>query len=196
MKINVTFAIDSEQLKQFIEVVEKNNSTPDAEISKAISKYVGGTNGPGGDPHHELTEKVLAKCKKYKVGQLANQLLRGLLERGVATKTEIEEMQEVPGFKLANQEHIQQGDYSNYNFGLNFPLLAKEGVSDFIKAKAYQIPVKIYGETYYLTQQWFEIPTNNDRIPLENWIRTHLPKWFENASDNEREEMKKFLERI
>ena len=42
MKINVTFALDSELLKKFIEVVEENNSTLDEEIAKAISKYAYG----------------------------------------------------------------------------------------------------------------------------------------------------------
>ena len=41
MKSDVTFALDSELLKKFIEFVEGNNSTPDEEIAKAIKDYIG-----------------------------------------------------------------------------------------------------------------------------------------------------------
>ena len=42
MKINVTFALDSELLNTFIEVVKENESTLDEEIAKAILQYAYG----------------------------------------------------------------------------------------------------------------------------------------------------------
>lgn len=40
MKINVTFAIESELLKNFIDIVEETNSTPDEEFGRIIDRYI------------------------------------------------------------------------------------------------------------------------------------------------------------
>ena len=211
MKTNVTFTIDFEVLGDFLATVKKENTTPDVLIEKIIKNYI--INGdivpppPPPPPHDDeigkllksgeyvkCTQVLLQGCKKYKVGQFANILLRGLLERGVAAEEEVEAMQRIPSWRLARKLKLPSGDYSNRNFGLNFPLLTEVGGSQFLIAKAYRTPIKIYGKVYYLCSQWFELESNNDRAYLEKWITEHLPKWLETASEKQKEEFKHFID--
>ena len=142
----------------------------------------------------ELTNKLIMKCKKYKIGAMAQILLRKFLPSGVATENEIKAMQKIPGWKQAQKFKMPHGAYSNRSFGLNFPLLVKEGTSDFLKSKCWETPIRIGDETYYICAQWFEQPNNNDRMPLENWIMNHLPIWFVNADEEQKKDMKNFIE--
>ena len=207
MKINVTFALDSELLKKFIAVVEKNNSTSDEEIAKAISAYTSGEINP--PPPHPLpplhpgyvalTETVLASCKKLAVGQLVNQLLRGLLERGVATDWEIGEMQKASGPIPQNNMGVNFGIYCNQRFNTPFPLLIAEErrkrlANQQDKNKFWNPTSIIGGKKFHLCSQWAE---GIHREYVEKWIRNHLPEWFKNekTTDEEREKMETYLKR-
>ena len=94
----------------------------------------------------------------YKVGQLANVVLRNMLESGKASPAEIKDMLTLT--------------YSRSTFGLQYPLLVKSG-SPFDAKRYYINPLKINNVFYYLCSQWFETPANNDRPLLEQWIQTH-----------------------
>ena len=204
MKTNVTFTIDFEVLGEFLTTVKKEGTTPDVLIEKIIKIYINNETPPTPGPdlykllisgeYVKFTRELLQKCKKYKVGQFANILLRGLLERGVATEEEVEAMQKIPSWKLAQKLKLPFGNYSNHNFGLNFPLLTEVGGSQFIIGKAWNRPVVIYGKVYYLCSQWFELEGNNDRAYLEKWIMKHLPKWLETASEKQKEEFYHFID--
>ena len=204
MKIKVTFEVDCEVLKNFISAMENRNSTPDDGIEKIIRDYIsrGGTGGGGkvdplpGVPREyiELTNKLIMRCKKSRIGTMAQTLLRKFLPSGVATENEIKAMQKIPSRRRADELNMPYGDYSNRKFGLNFPLLVKEGTSDILKAQCWRDPIQIGDETYYICAQWFEQANNNDRIPLENWIMDHLPIWFVNADEEQKKDMENFIE--
>lgn len=208
MKASVSFAIDCELLAQFAVSLKNQKLKPDDVVEKIIRDYLSkgehedGSHiidpGPPSPPppleYIKLTEKLIMKCKKYKIGKMAQTLLRKFLSIGVFSENEIVDMQKIPGAKGARKLGVPQGDYANRNFGLNFPLLVREGTSDFLKAKCWSDPIQIGDETYYICAQWFEQPNNNDRIPLEKWIMDHLPIWFTNADEKQRKAMEDFIE--
>lgn len=203
MKTSATFTIDIEVLSKFDSVAKQKSTTPDELIEEIIKNYLKNSSEeppqptppstPPSPEFVEFTEKLLLKCKKLRVGQLANILLRGLLERGVASEYEIEEMQKVPSDNLASEFNLPFGRYSNREFGLNFPLLIEENGPGFIIAKAWKNTVRINGKNYYLCAQWFQNPNNNDRERLENWIMEHLPKWLENSTNEQKSEFINFV---
>lgn len=104
------------------------------------------------------TSSAASSYSAYRVGQLANVVLRNMLESGRATKAEIQDM-----LTLA---------YSKNTFGLQYALLVKEG-TNYDSARYYVKPLEIYKENYYLCSQWFETPANNDRPLLEQWLQSH-----------------------
>ena len=59
-------------------------------------------------------------------------------------------------------------EYSKEAFGLNYPLLAKDGEL-FEKRRYYVSPLTICGARYYLCNNWFE----RNRAALEAWIAQH-----------------------
>ena len=99
--------------------------------------------------------------KELKIGQLAQKVLGRMLSDGYATDEEIRAM--------------QTPQYSKQTFDLQYPLLVEEN-SDFEHVRYYTKPILIRGKNYRMCSQWFEVPTNNDRPYLLNWIETHLQK--------------------
>lgn len=99
-----------------------------------------------------------SQYKELKIGVLARNVLRRLLEEGKASKEEV--------------LMLQQADYSKATFDLQYPLLAKAD-STFEKARYYSTPLVIRNETFYMCSQWFEVPANNDRPYLIQWIESH-----------------------
>lgn len=95
---------------------------------------------------------------EMKVGQIANNVLRSLLEEGLASDAEIERM--------------QLKDYSKDTFHLNYPLLVKAS-EPFEKIRYYAKSLWINGIEYYLCSQWFETSANNDKPDLLKWIALH-----------------------
>ena len=221
MKANVSFSVDCELLAKFDAHLKNQKLNPNDVIEKIIRDYISNDNiveedwtnfpfgtpddsneedwsplphGPGGEEYVELTNKLIMRFKKYKVGAMARNLLEKFLPIGVASETEIDDMQKIPSRKKANELNMPYGTYSNSEFGLNFPLLVKEGTCDFLRAKCWGDPIQIGNETYYICAQWFEQPNNNDRIPLEKWISEHLPIWFANADEEQKKDMEDFIE--
>ncbi|MBQ0029503.1 MAG: hypothetical protein KBT32_03605 [Bacteroidales bacterium] len=95
-----------------------------------------------------------------KIGEIANTILREILESGIINDEEIQ--------KLQNKE------YSKEKFHINYPLLVHEG-SNYDKIRYYsrEGPLCIKGVYYYLCSQWVERTDNNDRPYLLRWIREH-----------------------
>ena len=88
-----------------------------------------------------------------KTGHLANTVMREILE-GFENDSEVGD--------LLSEE------YSKEAFGLNYPLLAKDGEL-FEKRRYYVSPLTICGARYYLCNNWFE----RNRAALEAWIAQH-----------------------
>lgn len=95
---------------------------------------------------------------EFKVGKLANVVLRNLLESGAATPDEV--------------RFMQTAEYSKQYFHLNFPLLVRID-SDYESVRYYSAPLTIDGSAYKLCSQWFETNANNDRPYLLDWIIKH-----------------------
>lgn len=93
-----------------------------------------------------------------KVGEIANNVLRPILEKGVASDEELSKM--------------QGASYSKAAFDLNYPLLVRSDVPHE-RSRYYVRPLNIRGVEYKLCSQWFETDANNDRPYLLRWIREH-----------------------
>ena len=104
---------------------------------------------------------ISVNYKNVKIGEFANTVLRKMLEEGKASCEEVEQM--------------QTADYCKRVFGLNFPLL-KKAASAYAKRplRYYLIPLRIYGDFYFLCSEWFENEMNNDRPFLDAWIDAAL----------------------
>ena len=95
---------------------------------------------------------------ELKIGKLAQTVLRRLLQTDAVTENEIEQM--------------QTASYSKATFDLQYPLLVRQD-SDYEHVRYYRNPVCIRGINYMLCSQWFEVPANNDRPYLTQWIKEH-----------------------
>lgn len=95
---------------------------------------------------------------EFKVGKIAQTLLRKALENGTANDEEIQRMQTKP--------------YSKNTFGIDFPLLVAEN-SEYDSVRYYSKPLNISGKRFYLCSQWFEVSANNDRPFLLAWLAKH-----------------------
>lgn len=96
--------------------------------------------------------------EEYSVGQLANQKLRELLEKGI--KSEL-------------LEKLQNKIYSKNNFGVNYSLLVKDEGIGKPERHYYALPLSINKNSFFLTNEWFENETNNDRPLLLRWMKDH-----------------------
>ena len=106
------------------------------------------------EPSFEIDELY----PEFKVGKLAQVVLRKLLESGAATAEEI--------------QFMQTTEYSKQHFHLNYPLLVRTDC-DYESIRYYASPLTIDGVSYKLCSQWFEVEANNDRPYLLRWIREH-----------------------
>ena len=92
---------------------------------------------------------------ELKIGKVAQTLLREALENGKADDEEL--------------SFMQTKDYSKETFGINYPLLLLAAEASDL-THYYKKPLTIYGKAYYLCQEWFESPANNDRPLLDAWL--------------------------
>lgn len=95
---------------------------------------------------------------QFKIGRLANIVLRSKLENGKFTKQEIDE--------------FLDAGYSKTTFGLQYPLLTTNR-NQTNEIRYYAAPLTIGSKEYYLCSQWFETKSNNDRQLLEAWLSMH-----------------------
>lgn len=199
MKVAANFKVDVGVLNRFIEALKANNEFPDDVIESFMRNYIDDTVDDDTiddtiiiNPGEELTEKLLERCKDYAVGQLAKIVLRKLLEAGVASEEEIVEMQKAAGAVQVKNFHVDFGIYNKENFKTAFPVLITEQQKrdyDTSPAKFLVMPLTVRGEKFHLSAQWFK----QNREPLEKWIRSHLPVWFDNAIAEEQSDMEKFI---
>lgn len=98
--------------------------------------------------------------EEMKIGIIVRTVLRKILENDEVSKEEIEQM--------------QKADYSKEVFDIQYPLLLKVSETDGKSPKRYySLPIKVYGEDYFLCSEWFEVPANNDRPYLMKWLALH-----------------------
>ena len=95
-----------------------------------------------------------ATCAELKIGRIAQLVLKPLLESGSIGEDEI--------------ERLQDKEYSNSEFKLNFPLLVRDS-AEYDKVRYYKEPLKINGKTYLMCSQW----TERNRESLMTWIKSH-----------------------
>lgn len=99
--------------------------------------------------------------KELKVGQIAQTVLRRLLEQGAADENELTCLQDL--------------EYCKKTFHLNYPLLVNVGKS-YDRVRYYANSLTIRGTEYVMCSQWVERPENNDRPYLIKWIEEHSTK--------------------
>lgn len=92
------------------------------------------------------------------VGKLVNEDLRALIESGAISEQELKDMQEVT--------------YSKNNFHCNYPVLSKVR-NDSNKSRYYAKPIQVRGEEFFLCNDWYEKPSNDDRPYVIEWLMAH-----------------------
>ena len=108
-------------------------------------------NAPVQTPVSQISD---ATCAELKIGRIAQLVLKPLLESGSIGEDEI--------------ERLQDKEYSNSEFKLNFPLLVRDS-AEYDKVRYYKEPLKINGKTYLMCSQW----TERNRESLMTWIKSH-----------------------
>lgn len=98
---------------------------------------------------------------ELKVGQIARIIMRQILESGRVGAEEI--------------SRLQSEKYSKDYLGLNYAALVKVD-SEYEKVRYYADPILINGIYYKLCSQWYEVPANDDRPLLIDWIRKFREK--------------------
>lgn len=121
-----------------------------------------------GDPQIERTENAettsheqddMIDIELMRVGQIANQILRGYLEEHQIIETELAQF-------LSSED-------SRRIFHLNHPLLIKfETMNQNNSRRYYQSPLNINGDFYALCNDWYDTPRNPDKEMLLQWLRT------------------------
>ena len=193
MKVDASFKVDVDILKSFLDALKTRNEFPNDVIESFMKEYSKEIITPSDSEGEYYTKKLLENCEGYKVGELAKVVLRKLLEEGVASEEEIEEMQKASGQVQVANFHTTFGRYNNENLKTAFPVLITEQQKhDYDKSpqKFLVTPLNIYGENFHLSAQWFD----RNREPMEKWIKTHLPKWFDSATEEQKSNMIKFIE--
>ncbi|MGH1600198.1 hypothetical protein [Campylobacter majalis] len=96
--------------------------------------------------------------KELKVGQIARFIMMDVLQSGVVEADEI--------------SRLQNKTYSKENLGLDYPALVK--IDDtFDNVRYYKNVLLINGLRYRLCSQWFEVPANDDRGYLLDWLKKY-----------------------
>lgn len=98
---------------------------------------------------------------ELKVGQIARIIMREILESGRVDAEEI--------------SRLQSEKYSKDYLGLNYAALVKAD-SEYEKVRYYAVPILINGIYYKLCSQWYEVPANDDRPYLIDWVRKYRKK--------------------
>jgi hypothetical protein len=66
---------------------------------------------------------------------------------------------------------MQTSEYSKKTFDIQYPLLIKSSLSKDKKVHRYWAgTVEIYGDTYFICSEWYEVPQNNDRPYFMKWL--------------------------
>ena len=93
--------------------------------------------------------------KDFKIGKLAQVMIRKIIENNKISKNEI--------------NSLLDKEYSKKVFNINYPVLVKEGGA-YDKFRYYNEPISFDGVNYLLCNMWFENSQVNNRPYLEKWI--------------------------
>ena len=96
-----------------------------------------------------------------KVGWVANNIMRKILESGKVDPSEV--------------SRLQDKKYSKDNLGLNLPVLVRAD-SMYNWDRYYVKPLLICGVSYKICNDWYEGATNDDRPLLIDWVRKYREK--------------------
>lgn len=96
--------------------------------------------------------------KAKPIGRLVSEDFRALLTASAADEREVQDMQDAT--------------FSKENFHCNYPVLSKTRDASN-KSRYYAEPVFIRGEKFFICNDWYDRPANNDRPYLLKWFMTH-----------------------
>lgn len=109
---------------------------------------------------HDIKYSGMDELKEMKIGAIVRKVLLKMLEDGNVSKEEIDLM--------------QTKGYSKETFGIQYPLLQKARITNGVSPmRYYSSTINIYGESYFLCSEWYEVPANNDRPDLLKWFALH-----------------------
>ena len=134
---------------QLVKIFSDNINTSNAIKPRTTYNEMNNLNYSESDEYHN-----------YKVGEIANIVLRSMLQNGYATDDEIVAM--------------QTAEYSKKQFGIQHPLLKRATEEKMPTPKYYYAPkIVIKGIYYWICNDWYEASNNNDRPYLLKWIKSH-----------------------
>ena len=123
-------------------------------IDMFATKQIYGKNKKGMTVPISVASTSPSVYDQMKIGSIARVSLREILENGVLSQQEIDD--------------LQTSEYSKITFGLSFPLLVKENTA-YEKTRYYSNPIVINNKKYLLCSQWYE----DKRQLLLNWMDLH-----------------------
>jgi len=134
---------------QMYNMFAKQIYTPEIKVNTPVIKQAA-----------NLTAEISDDFSEMKIGAIARNKLRKVLESGIVPDEEINMM--------------QTKEYSKETFHIQYPLLLKvQSASKKHPERYYALPIKIKGQLYYMCSEWFETPRNNDRPWLLKWLALH-----------------------
>jgi len=193
MTVNISFKIDLDTLSEFNEKLKLTGKNADEVIIELIKNYSKNDieKNFSNTEYLKLIETLFEKFKNVNVGQLANIVLRKILEEGAAEDYEIAEMQKSSKVKYIKRYVLEFGTYGKEKFNITYPVLLSENKIHLDTTfRFYREPLKIGEKVFYICSQWY---LNRNKIPLENWIREHLLNWFEKVSNQKKSAMKDWI---
>ena len=193
MTVNISFKIDLDTLSEFNEKLKLTGKNADEVIIELIKNYSKNDieKNFSNTEYLKLIETLFEKFKNVNVGQLANIVLRKILEEGAAEDYEIAEMQKSSNVKYIKRYVLEFGTYGKEKFNITYPVLLSENKIHLDTTfRFYREPLKIGEKVFYICSQWH---LNRNKIPLENWIREHLLNWFEKVFNQKKSAMKDWI---
>ncbi|MBR4343890.1 MAG: toll/interleukin-1 receptor domain-containing protein [Lachnospiraceae bacterium] len=106
-------------------------------------------------------EENIAKWEDNKIGEIANTILRELIESDKVTGTDV--------------KNLQDKKYSLDTFQSSFPILINANlIPDDMKGRYYSTPIEKDGNRFYLCSQWYgEKVKKHQKEFLIKWIKEH-----------------------
>ena len=167
--------MSTEELREYARKDLKSLISSKGDYVRRYLQFLLGTDldGGGRQRNKKVTqpkcEDAAGKCQANKniqferpadalpIGQLANRVVRSMLEGGCCGEDEL--------------QRLLDAYYSKQVFKLNYPFLTTGSIQDANgRNRYYASALRIYGRVYYLCSQWVE---SSHRSRLEQWIKEH-----------------------
>ena len=159
----------------------KRNTVMKADMAAAIEKYLKKT-----DLTWDQTAAQVIKHNPTDLGKISKTILEWISAHeaagnrkpvrqqaiGAFVRDQLKRMFKDNAVPPAEIQRMLTLEYSNRTFNIHFPLLLRAASSSERRPDRYwKGPVKVYGEWYFICDEWFETRANNDRPYFERWLQ-------------------------